>query len=150
FCLGLYGDPAARPALEEMLAEIPESDKELRREIQYALDQLTDTPEPYQEPEFDILAEYPERALPEFDVLNEGERLELLSSPDAETRAGVAHSFFNRELDPKTRQAFFNLAKSDRDANVRGRAWESLADATEDAAVRDAMLAVLSDKSRDI
>jgi preprotein translocase subunit SecA len=42
------------------------------------------------------------------------------------------------------------LAQSDPEAKVRGRAWESLADATEDAAIRDAMLAVLKDTSRDI
>ena len=26
FCLGLYGDPAAQPALEKMLGEIPEEE----------------------------------------------------------------------------------------------------------------------------
>ncbi len=40
FLLGLYGDPAARPALEKILAEIPEEDVELRREIRRALEQL--------------------------------------------------------------------------------------------------------------
>ena len=76
--------------------------------------------------------------------------MQLIESPDAETRAAAAHSFFNQELDPKTRAALFRLAQSDPDAKVRGRAWESLADATEDAAIRDAMLAVLTDTSRDI
>src|SRR6185436_11847731 len=42
------------------------------------------------------------------------------------------------------------LAQSDPDPKVRGRAWESLADATEDASIRDAMLMVLRDASRDI
>ena len=102
---------------------------------------------------FDILseqAEYPERELPAFDVLSEPERMQLLASPDADTRAGAAHSFFNHELDPKERAALFQLAQSDPDAKVRGRAWESLADATEDAAIRDAMLAVLTDTSREL
>ncbi len=66
FCLGLYGDAAARPALEKMLAEVPaeegaeKEDVDLRREIAFAIQQL-DAPEPHYQPEpFDIFAEYPE------------------------------------------------------------------------------------------
>ena len=150
FCLGLYGDPAARPALEAMLAEIPAEEAELRREVQYALEQV-DAPPPNYEPEpFDLIAEYPKRELPAFDVLSEMERLALLESPDADVRAGSAHSFFNHELDHRSRASLLRVAQSDADANVRGRAWESLADATENAEIRDAMLAVLADTSRDI
>jgi SEC-C motif len=152
-CLELYHDPSARPALEAMLAEIPTEDAELRRDLQHALEELDQPEPPYELLPFDILSEqadYPERQLPAFDVLREAERLQLLDSPDAETRAGAAHSFFNHELDPKARVALFKLAQSDPDAKVRGRAWESLADATEDAAIRDAMLAVLTDTSREL
>jgi hypothetical protein len=99
---------------------------------------------------FDIFAEYPARQLPAFEVLSESERMHLIESPDPEIRAAAAHSFFNQELDPKNRAALFRLAQSDSDAKVRGRAWESLADATEDAAIRNAMLAILTDPSRDI
>ncbi|MGH9645602.1 MAG: hypothetical protein ACRD4E_02190, partial [Bryobacteraceae bacterium] len=149
-CLELYHDPAAKPALETMLAEIPAEEVELRRDLQHALDEL-DQPGPVYEPiPFDIFAEYPARELPAFEVLSEPERMQLLESSDAETRAAAAHSFFNQELDPKTRATLFRLAQSDSDAKVRGRVWESLADATEDAAIRNAMLAVLSDKARDI
>jgi hypothetical protein len=152
-CLELYHDPAARPALEGMLAEIPADspdNSELRRDLEHALEEL-DQPAPAYDPlPFDILAEYPERELPAFEVLNETERLQLLESPDAEIRGAAAHSFFNHELDPKTRATLFRLAQTDPDTTVRGRAWESLADATEDAAFRDAMLAVLTDTSRDI
>jgi len=149
-CLELYHDPAAKPALETMLAEIPAEEVELRRDLQHALEEL-DQPAPVYEPiPFDIMAEYPERELPAFEVLSESERMLLIESPDAETRAAAAHSFFNQELDPKTRATLFRLAQSDSDAKVRARAWESLADATEDAAIRDALLAILMDASRDI
>ena len=50
---------------------------------------------------------------PAFEVLNESERMQLIESPDAETRAAAAHSFFNQELDPKTRATLFRLAQSD-------------------------------------
>ena len=149
-CLELYHDPAARPALETMLAEIPAEEVDLRRDLQHALQELGE-PAPIYEPiPFDIFAEYPARELPAFEVLNEAERMRLIESPDAETRAAAAHSFFNQELDPKTRAALFRLAQSDSEAKVRARAWESLADATEDASIRGAMLAILMDTSRDI
>jgi SEC-C motif len=147
FLLSLYGDPAARDPLEKMLAEIPSEDKELRREIQYAVDNLHD-PEPYQPIPFEILREYPERELPVFDLLTEPERLEMFADPDAQIRAGAAHSFFNTTLNAKSRAGLFHLAQSDPDPKVRGRAWESLADSTEDKAILSAMLAVLKDESR--
>jgi hypothetical protein len=149
-CLELYHDPAARPALETMLAEIPAEEVELRRDLQHALQELGEPAPVYEPIPFDIFAEYPERALPAFEVLSEPERMQLIESPDPETRAAAAHSFFNQELDPKTRAALFRLAQTDPDAKVRARAWESLADATEDAGIRTAMLAILTDGSRDI
>ena len=150
FLLGLYGDPASRPALEKLLAEIPEEDVELRRELQHSLE-LLDAPEPRYQPEaFDILNEYPERELPEFDLLPEEERLEMLGSPDSILRAGAAHSFFNAELSPNVRTALLDAARSDSEPEVRGRAWESLADAADDDAIRNELVHVLNDSSKPI
>jgi hypothetical protein len=150
FLLGLYGDQGARSALEKMLAEIPEENAELRREISHAMAQL-DAPEPsYDAKTFDILAEYPEHELPPFEALPEVERIEMFASEDPEIRAEAAHSFFNAELPSNARSALLNLAQSDRDSNVRGRAWESLADADSegDSSIRNAMIAALADSSR--
>ena len=157
FCLGLYGDPSTKPALEKMLAEVSGApvdeedgggEAELRREIAHAIEAL-DAPEPeYKAEAFDILAEYPKKELPDFDMLSEAERLELLSSPDAEIRAEAAYSFFNNELHPKVRAALWEMARGDADPKARGRAWESLADVTSEVPVRDAMLAVLNDTSK--
>jgi hypothetical protein len=149
FHLGLYGDPAARPALETLLAEIPPSDKELRFEIESAIAQLGD-PHPYEPAPFDILAGYPERATPPVDDLAVEDRLALLSAPDAETRAAAAYSFFNQETDPRTCQRLLEVARTDPDPVTRGRAWMSLAGATEDEAVAREMLAVAADDSRDV
>jgi len=148
FCLGLYGDPAARPALEKMLAEVPESETDLRREIAFALEEL-EAPEPRYQPEpFDIFAEYPERELPPFEVLDDADRIEMLSSPDADIRAGAAHSFFNQDLDKAARTALFELAESDAESKVRGEAWAALSGATETAGIRDAMITVLRDDTK--
>jgi len=154
FCLGLYGDPSTKPALEKMLAEVSatpdEEEGELRREIAHAIEAL-DAPEPeYKSEPFDILAEYGKKELPEFDMLSEAERIELLTSPDPEIRAEAAYSFFNAELHPKVRAALWEMAHNDADPKARGRAWESLADVTGEAPVRDAMLAVLNDSSKPV
>ncbi len=153
FCLGLYGDAAERGPLETMLAELPAEDVELRREFKYALE-LLEAPEPKYQPEpFDIYAEYPERELPPFDVLDESERLAMLAAPEADVRAGAAYSFFNLPLSPKPRAALSALAQSDPEPAVRGQAWASLGDVVaeetrESAALRDAMIGVLNDVSR--
>jgi SEC-C motif len=147
--LGLYGDPAAIPALRTMLAEIPESDPGLRHDIELAIEQCEAPPAEYQPEPFDIFEEYPERELPVVDVLDPADRLRLLSSAEAKTRAAAAHSFFNEELNAEARAALLKTAQSDPDAIVRGRAWESLADMTSDAAIRDAMVAVVNDPARE-
>lgn len=150
FCLGLYGDPAAKPALEKMLGEVPEEEVELRREIAHSMEQL-DSPQTKYEPEpFDILSEYPERALPAFDLLPEEERIEMLANEDPLVRAGSAYSFFNATLNAKSKAALLDRAKSDDDVKVRARAWEALADVTDDRAVADQMIAIMKDPARDI
>ena len=92
FCLGLYGDPAAKPALEEMRGEVDAEDATLMREVDFAIEQLAAPAPEYQEEPFDILAEYPKHALPPFDVLSEAVRIEMLGSEEADIRAVAAHS----------------------------------------------------------
>ena len=151
FCLGLYGDPTAQAPLEKMLAEVPEDEVDLHREIAYALEQLK-APEPKYQPEpFDIYAEYPEHELPAFEVLDESERLKMFASPEADVRAAAAHTFFNQDLEKPAREALFALAQNDPDDKVRGQAWASLGDATADnAPIRDALIATLNDESKSI
>jgi hypothetical protein len=150
FLLGLYGDQAARPALEKMLAEIPKDEAELRLEIERAVE-LLDSPEPKYEPEpFDILKEYPKTELPAFDLLPDSERIEMLSSEDPLIRAGAAHSFFNEDLDPRTRDRLLAMATSDTDLKVRVQAWESLSGASEQAPIQSALIAALTDESKPV
>lgn len=148
FCLGLYGDPAARPHLSKMLAEISPADAELQREFIRAIEQL-DAPEPpYETEPFDIVAEYPARELPAFDLLPESERIEMLGAEDPEVRAGAAHSFFSGTLNSRTRAALLAAARSDPDPRTRGRAWESLGSAVKDTSIREVLIATLNDASK--
>lgn len=150
FLLGLYGDQAARPALEKMLSKIPKDEAELRLEIERSIE-LLDSPEPKYEPEpFDILKEYPKTELPAFDLLPDSERVEMLGSDDALIRAGAAHSFFNEDLEPRTRDKLLALATSDPDLKVRVQAWESLSGAAEQAPIQNALIATLTDESKPV
>lgn len=150
FLLGLYGDKAALPALEKMLAEIPKDDAELRLEIERSIE-LLDAPEPRYEPEpFDILKEYPKTELPAFDLLPDGERIEMLGSEDPLIRAGAAHSFFNEDLTTETRDKLFTMAKADPELKVRMQAWESLSGASEQAPIQNALIATLVDESKPV
>jgi hypothetical protein len=144
--LGLYGDAAARPALEKMLAQIPAEEVSMRRDFEEALEQLA-RPVDEAPVDFNIWEEYPERALPHFELLNEEERLEMLGSDAVDERAAAAEGFINREHTENVRQRLFELAKSDPEAPVRGNCWEALASDVEDhPEIRKAMLARLKNR----
>lgn len=145
--LGSYGDPAAKPALEATLAEVSESDMELREEIEEGLDSLG-TPRPVglpDEPSADeIWREYPEKEDLPVELLDEEIRLELLEHPVASVRAAAATSFFNRELTSKQREKMLHVAQQDQSSTVRARAWEALMlVAPENIEVVEAMLSAL-------
>ena len=138
FCLGLYGDPAARLALEKLLAEISEDDAGLRREITYAMEQM-EAPEPHYLPEpFDIFGEYPEVGLPAFSLLPEAERRELLKSDDPEVRGGAWESLAgSAEHDVPLRNAMLaGLNDSSRPVEERGGAAVGLYEVAEQDEVR--------------
>jgi hypothetical protein len=144
-CLGLYGDPAARPALERMLAEVPEDEVHVRRNLEQALSELGAARDERQ-PDWNIWNDFPEKTQPEFEALRETERLEYLAASDPEYRIGAAASFINSDASDRARSALFDRAQSDEDARVRGKCWEALSDQS-DKEIRSAMLARLEDES---
>jgi hypothetical protein len=144
--LGLYGDPAAKPALEKMLAAVDPAETSVRRDITDALEQLgrpvDETPI-----EFNLWEEYPEKAGPHFELLNEEDRLAMLGSDSAEVRAEAASSFISRDLSEPARKRLFELAKSDPDVMVRANAWEALSGELDNSHIRKTMFERLSDRS---
>ena len=120
---------AANPALEKMLAEIPEGeeDVELRREISHAIE-LLDSPEPTYEPApFDIFEQFPEKDLPEYDLLSESGTAGTHKVPNgsaASAPARLAASLI-RSWSPKVRKTLFEMAKSDSLRHGSREAWES-------------------------
>ena len=150
-CLGLYGDPAAIPAIDKMIGEVPVDDAGLRRELQNAIDEIgshgasaAETPA-----EHDVFDGYPETAGPDFDALTAEDRLKLLSHESAEFRAAAAGSFFQQEFALDVRARLLEMARGDTDAGVRGRAWEALS-GVEDKDLRLEMRAVLTNPEADL
>jgi HEAT repeat protein len=154
FCLGLYGDPGAIPALEKMLAEIPDSEALLRRDLRFAIEEIdtysADSGEEQEHPAFDLFEDYPDKLLPPTDVLSESERVAMLDSPAADYRVEAVESFRYGKLEPAVRTRLLQAAKADPDVDVRAKAWEGLAEALDDPGIREAMRAVLDDENADL
>jgi HEAT repeat protein len=150
-CLGVYGDPAAKPPLERLLDEVGDSDPHLKTDITGAIAELGRSVEDAFPDEFNIWDLYPEVAPPQFDMLNEADRIAMLNSESAAFRAQATSSFTNREFSDAARKRIFELARTDPDLDVRSEAWEALGDELEGHKdIRDAMFARLSDRSAPI
>lgn len=138
--LGLYGDPAGIPAIEKLLVEMPNDNQLL-----FALGELRD-PSRVQDEPFDIWASYPEISTPDFSVLDEVARLEILrDGSDAVDRAAAAHSFFTEDMSEIAIAALHVAARNDADPEVRARAWEALASHEDD----DELVSELTRRSQD-
>jgi hypothetical protein len=140
--LGSYGDPAARPAIENA-AVLAAGNAELMKEAADALQLLGEPKDSLVQEPFDIWELYPEEDDPPLDLLDEDERRELLMHPVESMRAAAARSFFNRQPEAPQRELLLKLAQEDESAEVRARCWEALIDATEEPGVADAMLRAL-------
>jgi hypothetical protein len=145
--LGLYGDPAARPALEKAMAEATGPDDEwLHKQLELALEEIGEGHEPEPPEAFDLWAEYAENDDPAFEILEARELVEFLDSPEADYRRYAAVAFATEELTDKTRIKLFNIARHDPEARVRGAAWQALNGALKQPEVRKAMLEKLVDE----
>jgi hypothetical protein len=140
--LGIYGDPAARSAIENAVLLVSD-DAELMKEAANTLQLLGESKEDVVQEPFDIWELYPPEDPPPFDLLDEDERKELLAHPVASVRAAAAHSFFNIEPDADQRRQLLKMAQEDESVEVRARCWEALLNATEEPGVVDAMLRAL-------
>ena len=141
-CLGLYGDPAAIPAIEKLLVEMPNDNQLL-----FALNELREPSQVEDEP-FDIWASYPEVSAPDFSVMDEPARLEILrTGTDASDRAEAAHSFFTDDMSDEAVAGLLAAARTDAEAEVRARAWEAVASHEDTAEVRAELTKRLNDQN---
>ena len=148
--LSVYGDRKAQPALEVAASNLDAKEAQLKREVNEAIEALDNANKPGSKAEalepFDIWSVYPEEDDLPVDLLDEGERFELLRTADSdEIRAAAAGSFFNLELTTEGRITLLNAAKNDPSPMVRAQCWEALMNSTEELDVITAMLTALRD-----
>ena len=149
FCLGLYGDPAAIPALRSIAEEVKDSDPDLQRQIEAAIGDIETAPtetDTNMAP-VDLNEMYPDSASVPVEVLRTSEILDMLESDSPELRGNAAEGLRSREQDRKLREALLQHAKSDPDAKVRARCWEALTESN-DEEIYSAMRAIVNDPSR--
>lgn len=141
--LGLYGDPAAIPALENLLGEVDKN-----REVEFALQQLREqSPIADETPVIDFLEDYPETGLPIFGVLPEEEILEVaLGSPDEDARLEALDILEDLDLGAEAAPRLLALAQ-DAEAPVlwRAGAWRALHRMVQISEVRLAALELATD-----
>jgi hypothetical protein len=148
FCLSVYGDLAAKPALEEALETTPPSGEHsewIARSLREAIERLERPEPPSTLDPYDIWLDYPELAPPQFELLTEDEVLEYLSSPLDEHRREAAATFRQAKLPAEAKAVLFDLARRDPDPAVRAACWESLANVEQDEQIHDAMLERVND-----
>ena len=146
-CLEIYGDPAAIPALEAALAQIPADDPRSRAPMQAVIEGFGARRRLRRNPDetFDIWALYPAEAAPDFGALEDEDRLAMLEKGSASLRADVALSYQGTDLSDEVRARLIQLAKTDPDPTVRGACWEALGEIGDEPELRQAMLKVLAD-----
>ena len=143
-CLGAYGDPAALPALDTAGAEA--SEEWVREAIADAVRQIQ-SPQPHEEEPVDLWAEYPPEADPRFDLFDGDDGRAFLSSPVPEYRFAAITVLCDPDLPKDLWDRVFEIAQTDAEALVRGRAWQALSAAWSRDDVRSALRAKLADEN---
>ena len=149
--LDFYGDPAAIPALETLLARLP-ADHTGRSKIESVIGTLSSRVKAAAEPlgSFDIWDLYAKEDSPPLEVLDVDEHLAMLASDSAELKTDIAAFYRRADMPEKVQARLLQLAKNDAEPKVRGECWETLADIADEPEVRKAMLAVLQDSDASI
>jgi hypothetical protein len=130
-CVGLYGDPALKPLIQDALTELPEGDEaqQERKALEDCLTQL-EAGEPVRDlPEFDILKLYRDAASPLFESLPEDQVEEFLTCDFVEYRADAALSLCDEQYNEDTRDALLKQAKEDEEPEVRAACLRALGSA---------------------
>lgn len=141
--LGLYGDPAGIAPLEKLLREVGKN-----RELEFALEQLRVSSGEFFSPEIDHLADYPDLAGPEFEVLDDDEIVEFATKHEDEAvRLAALDVLEDLELPQSAALPLLELAGSMDSLTVRSAAFRALARLNQIEEVRVQAEAVLSDSA---
>jgi len=121
--IGLYGDPAGKAPLEKLALELGKN-----REIDFALEQLRNRQEGYEDPEIDHLESYPDTQGPEFEVLEDDEIVDFATlHEDESVRLAALDVLEDLELPVSAVQPLIALATAQGSIPVRAAAFRALA-----------------------
>jgi hypothetical protein len=125
------------PRIDDAIAEIRRSNPEEADYLQEIYQEYAGkSVEPY-----DIFSAYPEVDVPNLDLVPPAERELFLEHPSPELRATALEFLLGAELTPALIQRLLAIAQTDTDPRVRGLAWETLREATDQERITEAMLA---------
>ena len=122
--LATYGDSSTLSLVEEVMGTLdPAEQTGLASAIQrFGEEQV-------EEEEFDLWEAYPREEEPDFERLEEEEVIRFLDSPEPLYREGALIWLSAEELPEPVWPKVLEMAKTDPDPVVRGRAWQCLSDA---------------------
>ncbi len=134
-CVGLYGDPALKPLVQDALSELSEDEdaQQERKALEDCLVQL-DAGEVVRDlPTFELLKLYPETASPMFEALPEDQVEEYLACDFVEYRVDAALSLCDEQYNEDTRDALRKRATEDDEPEVRAACLRALGGALQAA-----------------
>lgn len=139
--LGLYGDPAGKAPLEKLALELGKN-----REIDFALEQLRNRQEGFEDPEIDHLESYPDTQGPEFEVLEDDEIVDFATlHEDESVRISALDVLEDLELPVSAVQPLIAIATAQASIAVRAGAFRALARLNQIEEVRVVAEAILND-----
>lgn len=140
---GLYGDRALLPKLEKLLAEVGRN-----RELEFAIETLKSDAPPVPEPPFEPRNEYPETAMPAFDMLEDQEIFAVaLEHEEEATRVEALDILEDLELSTAYVQPLLGVATQDASLTLRAAAWRTLNRLNRVQEVREAAAVAFADTS---
>lgn len=140
---GLYGDKALLPKLEKMLAEVGKN-----REVEFAIESLKSDAPAVPEPPFDPREEYPEAAMPAFDMLEDQEIFQVaMEHEETSTRLEALDILEDLELSAAYVKPLLGVATGDANLDIRAAGWRTLNRLSQVQEVRKAAEATFEDAS---
>ncbi|MBL8212419.1 MAG: HEAT repeat domain-containing protein [Bryobacterales bacterium] len=151
FLMGVHGDPAAVPLLEDLKKQALVNEKlagELGEEAEESLRALAAVVDEDPVEPVSLWDIYPEHIEPVFEVMPTEEKLAFLRSSSAEYRGDCATSYIDREIPDEVAEVLYDLAKDDPNVGVRAICCTALGGRIEDPKVVDLLLERLEDTKR--
>jgi hypothetical protein len=137
FLLATIG--VADPRIDAYISQIAAQDAEEGKFLRDLYGDYTGPAEEHFDP-YNLWDDFDEVRWPDLSQLPAAEIEEFLASPSADLRALGVEAWLNEDLEPEQVARLLDMANKDPDARVRGLAWETLRESSEQDRVLEPML----------